>query len=104
LSLIALNHLAKTGKRILGDHTGFEGRWTYSRTEQQVTFEDKNEQGEVVDRRTYQVHVGGQAAVTLGVVGGSRPSGGLDVITDFGPANTGVAGLRKSSGHRPLES
>ena len=41
-----------------------------------------------------------------GVVGGSRPSGGLGVFgNDFGFVRVilGVAGLRKSLGHRPLD-
>jgi len=97
LSIIASNHLAKTRERILGDSTGFEGRWTGSRTQQQVTFEDKNEQGVVVGRRTHQVEVGYQAPLVTRGVEGPCSSGGLCVYSYiFDDESIGVAGLRKS--------
>jgi hypothetical protein len=101
LTIIARAHLTKTGERFLGDDTGLERRWTFSRTDQVVTHEDRNAQGEVVARSTYQIQVGGHSPL---VVGGPGPSGGLDVGNDDSASDCiGVAGLRKFSVHRPLD-
>jgi hypothetical protein len=100
LVIIARAHLTKTGERFLGDNMGLEKCLTFSRTEQVVTHEDRNAQGEVTHRDIYQIAVGGHSPL---VVRGQGISGGLCVYCDdVDSADIGVAALRKFSNHRPL--
>ncbi len=78
---------AQTGQRPLGDPTGMEGRWTYSRCAKDIV---------LWDGMPYPVIVGGFEPLR-----GAGASGGLRVLNSFFDDRDyiGVAALRKFYGH-----
>lgn len=87
LATVVSAHQVVTGERHLGDDTGAEGRWTFSRSGDTVRY----------GATTYQVVVGGNSS---SAVGGDAPGGlGLDYDNIDDHSSLGFAGLRKFLGH-----